>query len=265
MRTKYFSFVLLLFFSLFLMVSCGKNSSTTETKDKKISSHFFKKKPTTFITSDSLKIKGNYYYKLLDKAEPVIILIHQFKSNRDQWNEYFIDTLVARGFKVITYDIRSHGESDKAKVSDEQLLTDKQQAPKDLEAVIAWTKHQREIDTNRIGILGTSIGAALAIYGEYFLGAKVIVGVSGGKSTFEGLTGFKEALMGSPVRRIPGALFICGDKDDDCLKDEQYIYDNYIDAPKDLKVFSSDKHGKDLIEFYPEINKLIIDWFVKNL
>jgi dienelactone hydrolase len=212
-----------------------------------------------------LKIKGQYYFDSLEKAEPLIILIHQFKSKKEQWNEFFIDSLIAKGYKVIAYDIRSHGESDKAKVGDMQLLTDKEQAPKDLEAVLKWAKHQQEIDSLRIGIVGTSIGASLAIYGEYFLGAKSIIGISGGKSTFEGLTGFMEALMGRLVQRIPNVLFICGDKDGNYAKDEQYIFDNYTKEPNEIKIFNSEKHGKDLIEQFPEINTMIINWFAKTL
>jgi dienelactone hydrolase len=265
MKTKKILSTSLLCIAVLILISCGKNKIIQSSENKAGGEILFKKNPETFVTSDGLNIKGYYYYKSSGKTEPLIILIHQFNSNQKQWSNDFIDTLMENGYKVLTYDIRSHGESDKAEVEFQKLLTDREQTPKDLKAIIEWTKKQKGIDSNRIGIVGTSIGASLALYGKFYLGVKSIVGISGGKSTFEGLTGLLEVMMGHPVIRIKNVLFICGNKDGDYAKEEQYIYDNYVDPPEDFKIFDSDKHGKDLISQFPEINNLIVSWFAKTL
>ncbi len=76
---------------------------------------------------------------------------------------------------MLTFDLRSHGKSDKATVDIEKLLTDPQQTPKDLEAVLKWAKSNAGIDSNRIGIAGTSIGGSLAFCGSFHHNVKLLL------------------------------------------------------------------------------------------
>jgi len=257
-------------FLIFSFSSCTKDSVKTNIRNeiKKDSSNF-EKKQLEFITSDNLRIRGELFYssnRLLEK-EPLIILIHQFLSDRKQWGMDFIDSLIRHGYKVLTYDIRGHGESDKIKEDIKYILTDKNLAPLDLESIFKWLKKQTGIDSMRIGIVGTSIGASLGLYARFNLGAKTLIGISGGKNSFEALTGIDERTMGMGMatRKVSSVYFICGNKDDDYARDEQQIMENFVLEPKEIKIFDSDKHGKELIEQFPGIKGLIIDWFKKNL
>jgi predicted alpha/beta-fold hydrolase len=224
------------------------------------------KEDVVFKTSDNIKIQGTYYYNNIEitKKEPLVILIHQFKSDRGQWKSDFIDSLVAKKYKVITYDIRNHGESDKAVENIEDILTAKGNAMLDLAAVFNWAKLRSGIDSTRFAVIGTSIGASLGLYSKYELGSKTAICISIGKETFEAFTGISELKM-DIIKKVNSVLFICGDKDGTYPDDAKYIYTNYIEDPKELKYFNSDKHGKDLNAQISEINKLMIDWLAKNL
>ena len=103
----------------------------------------------TFTTSDKKEISGSFYFQDSKKndPQPLVILIHQFNQSREQWQESFIDSLLAGGFKVLAYDIRGHGKSDKQNGKLEDILTDPDQAPLDIKAVIDWTKGIKGIDT----------------------------------------------------------------------------------------------------------------------
>lgn len=221
-----------------------------------------------FVTSDNLKIAGNYFYaEGKDKTrQPLIVLIHQFRSNKDQWAKSFIDSLVSKNYKVLAYDIRSHGESDKAKVELEDLLTNPEQAPKDVDAVLKWAFNNEGVDTTKIGFTGTSIGGALGFYGK-LKGGKSVVMVSTGNLTFAPLTGYddRKMSMSRPLLKVRGAFLIAGDKDGNHAMENKAIYDNFLDDPKDTKFFDSDRHGKELIEQHPEIYSLILNWFGKTL
>jgi pimeloyl-ACP methyl ester carboxylesterase len=245
-----------------LLVSCGdKKGSDSVLSDAN-------KEEILFKTGDGLKIYGDYYSQKEKSNEkiPLVILIHQFNSSKEQWSDELIGGLIKRGFNVLRYDIRSHGKSDKAKVPVQELLSDIQQTPKDLEAVITWARSREEIDPSRIGIAGTSIGAALALNGAYYLGVKSFVAISMGKYTFEKLTGNYEELLGAKViPRVPNGLLICGTKDGNFAKESQVIFDNYLMEPKEYKQFESEKHGKDLVSDFPGINDLILDWFKNHL
>lgn len=255
-------------FFLSIIVGCGnKGDDIKDKSNKKVEKISVQKDELKIITSDSLNLSANYYYAPENKEikQPLVILIHQFKSNKEQWSEVLIDSLIKNGMKVLSFDLRSHGKSDKAKVDIDKLLTDQQQTPKDLEAVIKWAKSNPAVDSNRIGIAGTSIGGSLAFYGLFYLNVKAIVGISVGKLTFENLTGNFESMMGKLTPRVKGVLLICGTKDGDYYKESKMIFENYVDSPKEFKEFESEKHGKDLIADYPGINDLIIKWFKENL
>jgi dienelactone hydrolase len=249
-----------------LIIFCSCDSKKTDLSNLEPKAKIMKE-DVVFKTSDNIKIQGTYYYNNIEitKKEPLVILIHQYKSDRGQWKSDFIDSLVAKKYKVITYDIRNHGESDKAVENIEDILTAKGNAMLDLAAVFNWAKLRNGIDSTRFAVIGTSVGASLALYSKYELGSKTVICISAGRSTFESFTGNSELKMGTYPKKVNSILFICGDKDDTYPDDAKYIYTNYIEDPKELKYFNSDKHGKDLIAQISEINKLMIDWLAKNL
>ncbi|MFA5405579.1 MAG: alpha/beta fold hydrolase [Ignavibacteria bacterium] len=257
-------FILLVLLSITSFYSCDspKNDSPNPEPKAKIM-----KEDVIFNTSDNIKIKGTFYYNNIEvtKKEPLVILAHQFMSNRSQWKEDFIDSLVSKRYKVIAYDVRNHGESGKAVEDINDILTEKGNAALDIAAIINWAIKRTGIDSTRVAVVGTSVGASLGLYAKYFLGIKTVVCISIGKSSFDEFTTGTDLTMTANIRKTNSAFFICGDKDGSYTEDAKNIYTYYIDEPKDLKYFNSDKHGKDLINQYPDINKMILDWFSKNL
>lgn len=255
--------------SSIVMIACNKEVQNSEKPVKIENKTEFKKDKIEIVTEDKIKLSADYYYysDKQDTKQPLIILIHQFRSNKEQWNKSFIDSLMKKDYKVFAYDIRNHGESGKSSVDLMDLLSDREQAPKDVDAVMKWTLTQNGIDTSRIGIVGTSIGGSLAIYGRIFKGAKSVVSVSGGKGTFQAFTGYDDRMMSSSrmFLRIKNVMFICGTADNKYLEEEKNIYDNYLMDPREIVKFESDKHGKDLIAQYPEILSAILNWFGKTL
>jgi len=261
-------------FLLFISFFCGNGCSRQEIKDsvvtgnKKISD-VYKSETLSFLTSDNLNIKGAYYYSegKTDISHALVVLIHQFRSDRSQWQKSFIDSLISKNYYVLAYDIRSHGESDKASVEKLELLKSPDQVTKDIEAVIKWAKSKKNIDSSRIAVIGTSIGASIGIYARIFLGAKTVIGISGGKGTFEAFTGYDERsmTMSRIIPRFNSVLFICGEKDNDYAKEEKSILDNYAMEPMKLQLYASEKHGKELISQFPEINELMLKWLSVNL
>jgi len=279
---KLYSLYIICFLS-FLTFSCSKekdkldytpknDSSKSKTvvnkQDAGVNAPRKNNEDITIKTSDNSELSAKYFY-IDDKREslqPLVILIHQFRQSKEQWKQDFIDSLLSAGFKVLTYDIRGHGKSSKVNYDLGKLLDDPIEAPNDIIAVFKWTKDQKGIDTSRIGVMGTSIGGNLACYAALNLNAKAIVTVSNGRETFEKFTGYDERMMGRPYfPKFRNTLFICGGKDGDHETGQKWIMDNFTEPQKEIKVFDSDKHGKDLIEAFPEINLLSINWFKKYL
>ena len=272
MKQAFFYIILFLFL---LSVGCSSKQNTKtgasvneneNTKEDPVK-NAVKKDEITITAPDGVKLSADYYYNESDKdsKQPLVVLIHQFKQNKEQWAESFIDSLVNSGYKVLAYDIRGHGESDKVNYPLTDLLTDPDKATKDVEGVFGWAKNQEGVDTSRIGVIGTSIGGNLACYARGKLGAKTVISVSGSANGFEKFLGIDPRMMGRMMVRLKSFLFICGSKDGDHEKDDRYIMDNYIAEPMELKVYDSDKHGISLIREFPEIHSVMLSWLKKYL
>jgi len=257
---------LIIILLLIAFAGCSKEVSETEMKSA-VTDTSIKKDKIEIYTADGLKLSAYYTYKTEKIKQPLVILIHQYRSDKNQWSQSFIDSLVKKGYKVLAYDIRSHGESGKGKVEIGELLSNPEQAPKDVDAVIKWAKQNPEIDSNRVAVVGTSIGGSLGIYARINQGVKSVISISSGKSTFEAFTGYDERKMSMarPIPRIKNVMFICGNKDKSIAEEERNIYDNYLDEPKELQIFESEKHGKYLVDEFPQINDIIINWLIKTL
>jgi pimeloyl-ACP methyl ester carboxylesterase len=268
---KILTYYIIIIASIILLSCSSKNQVKTDVSVHSEGEHGTKqepvKEPVTITTQDSVSLAGDYYYVKdeKEKPQPTVVLIHQFKSSQEQWDKSFIDLLSSNGYKVVTYDIRGHGESSKVNYDLSTLLTDPNKAPNDIIAVFKWLKSLTGVDSNRIAVVGTSIGGSLACYAKYFLGAKTIVGISNGRESFEKFVGIDDRMMGRMFPRITSVLLICGSKDGNIAEGEKHIMNMYMGDPKELKIYDSDKHGKYLIEEYPEIYTLIIEWLQKYL
>lgn len=258
-----------------VLIGCGKKKlDWTPVPDSVISksnkSPVSKKHTEDFSVKakDGKNIAVSFFYieGLKDSPEPVVILIHQFNQTKDQWKADFIDSLLVMHYKVISYDIRGHGKSDKQDGELSSLLTDPNQAPKDLDAIVDWAKVQKGIDSTRIAAIGTSIGGNLALYGKLKLNIAAAISISNGKKTFEAFTGYDERMMGRAFfPKMNNLLLISGNKDGDHEAGQKWILENFVVEPKELKVFDSDKHGIDLMEEQPGIITLMLNWLKKYL
>ena len=88
---------------------------------------------------------------------PTIILIHGWARNVDRMMSY-IKQLHPAGYNLLAFDSRCHGRSDDDKFSSMPKYTE------DIQAAIAYSLELPNVDTNRIGLLGLSMGGAASIY-----------------------------------------------------------------------------------------------------
>jgi dienelactone hydrolase len=263
----------IILFSVILSFGCSSKQDTKTSASLKEPGqnvkevHDYVKEDITITTEDKVNISANYFYRngKKENSQPLVVLIHQFRQNKEQWADSFVDSLVNAGYKVLAYDIRGHGQSDKVNYDLTDLLTDPNKAPLDVAAVFKWAKEQNGIDSTRIGVMGTSIGGNLACYARYNLGAKTAISVSNNEEGFEKFLGIDPRAMGRVMRRISSILFICGNKDGNHEQEEKYLIDNYVMEPMELKVYDSDKHGINLIRENPEIYSIALNWFKKYL
>jgi len=111
----------------------------------------------SFTTVDAFLLKGWVVKpeRLLAKS-PAIIICHGVGANKSDFTELAV-FLAKRGYIVLLFDFRAHGESEGSRTSLGYL------EQKDLIAALDLLKARPEVDPGRIGIYGFSMGGSTAI------------------------------------------------------------------------------------------------------
>jgi dipeptidyl aminopeptidase/acylaminoacyl peptidase len=111
----------------------------------------------SFVSEDGLTLAG-WLIKpdRSGKKTPAVILCHGLGSNKSDFTDLAV-FLAQRGYLVLTFDFRAHGDSEGARTS----LGYHEQ--KDVRAALHFLSSRPEVDQGRIGIFGFSLGGSTAI------------------------------------------------------------------------------------------------------
>lgn len=90
------------------------------------------------------------------KRAPVIIICHGWGSNRERVLRYAYP-LADAGFNLLLYDVSSHGDSGVVKTPSPLLFRD------DLLASVRYVRTRSDVEPERIGVLGHSLGGFGAV------------------------------------------------------------------------------------------------------
>ncbi len=122
----------------------------------------------SFDAFDGLSIRGSF--ALPDGAQapiPVALLLHGFGESRTVWDA-LNERLLAEGWAVLAIDLRGHGQSrvngqGAVVTAVEFWRSDPQQFPLDVRAALDWLKTRPRLDSDRIVVMGSDVGANLAL------------------------------------------------------------------------------------------------------
>ena len=92
-----------------------------------------------------------------NEKKPTIILVHGWSRNVDR-TMAFIKKLHPAGYNLLAFDSRCHGKSDDDKFSSMVKFME------DIRATIDFSENLPNVDADKIGVLGLSIGGAGSIY-----------------------------------------------------------------------------------------------------
>ena len=113
--------------------------------------------PVSFATGDGITLKGWLIKPLRRRTHaPGLIFCHGVGANKSDFTELAV-SLSRRGYFVLLFDFRAHGESGGSRTS----LGYHEQ--KDIAAARTFLSTRPEVDQKRVGIYGFSMGGAAAI------------------------------------------------------------------------------------------------------
>jgi len=123
-------------------------------------------------TPDDVGLVAAYYPAGSAEAPaPAVVLLHSLGESRDQWGTFPL-LLQQNGIAVVNFDFRGHGESTRRITAAGPQLVDYRgfephDFPKllvDVNTVVSWLEGQPGVDKDRLALIGSSLGANLAVH-----------------------------------------------------------------------------------------------------
>jgi len=217
-----------------------------------------------FLTKDTIKISASYQLPKSSTTKiPVVILIHQGGSTKEEWLVLPLwNKLINNGYAILAYDIRQHGKSGKDKGDIYNLFNNSKRAPLDVLAAIQFLENDTRIDKSRIGIIGASIGANLACVAsssdDYHI--KTAVSLSAKTAAVQNLSGQKEPIQLNNV-------FYIASKDEQKGLRKQWAEELFskTKGERKIEIAKGQKHGSFILRESNSTEKAIVMWIKKTL
>lgn len=207
-------------------------------------------KKISLKTNDGITLAANEFNSISSRA---VILLHQMRMDKNSYN-FFIDTLVKHGYRVVALDFRGFGESagDLSKFTD----TDFQNMFND---VLAADEYLKQSDPNvQVQIIGSSIGANTALRFQEMNTVDSVILLSPSRN-FHGIDP-----TDSNLSNIACPVFYINSAEDESVKDTQSLFEESA-LTRDLKkilIAPGNAHGVNLLH-ETQVTEAVIEWLNK--
>lgn len=128
-----------------------------------------KTREVELTAKDGFVLVGTFYLREREEEQnvPGVLLLHQMRGKRQDYRDLSME-LVARGYAVLAMDLRGHGESIRGKDGKQHHHRDFEVSEfpamvGDAETALNYLSEQPGVDSDRIAIVGASIGANAAL------------------------------------------------------------------------------------------------------
>lgn len=213
----------------------------------------------SFTTADGLVLGGYVVRPAVSAAlAPGVVLVHQYGANDEQWGD-LPTQLAEQGWVILAFNLRGHGDSAPyggAALAD--ILTDPDGAPRDVTAALIHLRGTAGVDGQRLAVVGTSIGANLAVVASGNGEAKTYAAFSTRRPPVDALSGGTAQGMRS-VLYVAGALDPGGQ-----AVDSQAMYDETAEPREIFVQPATSDHGMALLQT-PENRQRLVQWLARTL
>jgi len=211
--------------------------------------------------SDGTKLSATYFDA--GKPGPGVLLLHQCNRDRNVWNSLVLK-LTAAGINVLTVDNRgfglSGGEPHEKLTPQQEGQIESEKWPGDFDIAIEYLMSQSGVRRDMIGVGGASCGVNNSIQvARRHPEVKSLVLLSGPTS----LQG-RQFLRSST--QLP-VFFAVADDDEfaGTVQTVEWLYSLTPNPGKKFVHYAQGGHGADMFPVHPELQGLIVDWYVTTL
>ena len=193
----------------------------------------------TVTGAQGLELQGTHMPAANAEA-PAVLLLHMYGSDRRSWQSYAED-LAAAGIASLAIDLRGHGDTGGEE--------DWELAQQDVAAAFDWLQANPGVDPSRVGILGASIGANLALVQA----SSYPVNVAAAALLSPGLDYFRVEIEGLAKEAQGVPLFLAASENDGYSAETVRILAEEAPGNNTLSVFDGASHGTDMFASHPEL------------
>jgi acetyl esterase/lipase len=197
-----------------------------------------------------LVLKGTFY-GAVPNAAPGVLMLHMYGRTRADWDA-IARRLQTLGIASLTIDLRGHGETGGM---ENWLL-----APQDVEAALTWLGAREDVDADRLGAIGASIGANLALLlGSTNPRIDVIALLS------PGFDYRRVNIEGAMLLYNPRPALLAASEEDGYSAETVRGLADQATGPVELLVYNNAGHGNEMLVAEPGLSDAIVDFLVEHL
>lgn len=217
-----------------------------------------------FESADKVEIIGTFYES--PKANsPAVLLLHQWQSNRKSYNE-FAKQLQATGFGVLAIDGRGFGESvkttDGKTVAPERTDETVKGMKADVDNAFQFLTKQKNVDAQKIGIVGASYGSNLAIiYASENKQVKAVALLSPGLNYFGNLP-IEDAVKNYGDRSL---LLVAAEDDKESAETVKKLKSSVPNDKYEMQIYPKGGHGTGIFAAKVGLEDLLEQFLTKSL
>jgi dienelactone hydrolase len=209
-------------------------------------------------TDDGVSIVGTFYEPARRPA-PMVLLLHMPTRTRADWAA-LAQVFAGRGVGALAIDLRGHGESGDSAPSDPAHPANRQAAVPDVRTALPWLKARPEALPGSVGIVGASLGGNLAILAAAEDPAVRVLALLSATLDFRGVR--TEAALRKYGDRP--ALLVASQEDGYATRSAHTLAEAGSGV-REVRILDAAGHGTVMLQRYPELAGLVVDWVSARL
>jgi dienelactone hydrolase len=210
----------------------------------------------TFRTEDGVTLTGTWY-EPSTRSGPAVVLVHMLHRSRHDW-EGLATRLAADGIGALAFDLRGHGDSTGSIPPDGESDGFQQ----DVAAARRFVLGRPDLSGRRIGIIGASLGAALAVLDAADSPAISTVALLSASTEYRGLR------IDSALKKFQGrVLLVYSDDDPYAQRSARDLIklQGPSGAARETLALHHAGHGTNMLTAEPTLAASLADWIKKTI